>query len=79
MTFHHWMHIDDFLRTEDFAVKAGDAMLAELNDGQKLDACQPGYSGVQRCFGHMDDIGRANDVANATAGASRQVYGFNHD
>jgi len=79
------MHVDDFFRAENFAIEAGDAMLAEFDDWQQLCLGESCYFGVdwgfryKRYLGHVDDIGRADDVADAATGAAGQIDGFYHE
>src|SRR5262249_2385855 len=65
---HRRMHVDDLLGAEDLAAEAGDAVLAEADDGEELRRIEAGQRDRVARRLHVDDIGRAHDVADAAAG-----------
>jgi hypothetical protein len=54
------MHVDDLLRTKNLAAEAGNAVLAEFDDGEQLDLSQTLDFGCDRCGFHVNDIGWAD-------------------
>jgi len=65
-------------RTENLAAEAGDAVLAEFDDRQ-----EPGLAQARDLNGdglrlHVDHIGRADHVADATAGAFVELDALDH-
>jgi hypothetical protein len=72
------MHIDDVLRAENLATEASDAVLAKLDDRQKPGLAEPLDLGCDRLRLHMDDISRADDVANAATCTFFQFDIFDH-
>ena len=75
---HRRMHVDDVLRAEDFAAEAGDAVLAELDDRQELGLPQARNLAHHRLRLHVDDVGRADHVADAATGAFLDFDVFDH-
>jgi len=74
------MHVDDLLRAIDFAVEAGDAVLAKFDDGE-LECRFQTVNGARRSRLrrlHMDDIGGTHDVANPATGAPLKRDTFDH-
>jgi hypothetical protein len=72
------MNVDDLFRTEDLAVETGDAVLAKLDHGREIAKPKAGDSvGFGRGF-HVDDIGRADDVANPAPGTFLHFNLFDH-
>jgi hypothetical protein len=72
------MHIDDGLRAEDFAAKASDAMLAKFDHRKQPDLGKTCDLDRNRCGFHMDDVRRANSIANAATGALFDINFFDH-
>jgi hypothetical protein len=72
------MDVHNVLRTENLAGEAGDAVLPEPDDGQHLGLCEPGDLLRHRHWLHMDDICRADHVADATTRALFKLDTFDH-
>jgi hypothetical protein len=72
------MHVDDLLGAENLAAEAGDAVLAEADGGQLLRGVEPGQGDRVWRRLHVDDVRRAHDVADAAAGAFRNVDVLDH-
>src|SRR5262249_17658371 len=75
---HRRMHVDDLLGAEDLAAEAGDAVLAEADDGKKLGRVEAGQRGHARRRLHVDHVSRADDITDAAAGAFRNVDVLDH-
>jgi hypothetical protein len=73
------MDVDDFFRTENLAVEARDAVLAVHDDWQKFSLNEPVDFARDWSFGHVDDIGWADEVTNTATRAPVEIDGFNHD
>jgi hypothetical protein len=73
------MHIDDLLGTEDFAAEAGDTVLAVFDDRKLKGRVQAGNDTCGRRGLHVDDIGGADNVADAAAGTFIEFDAFNHE
>jgi hypothetical protein len=72
------MHVDDLLRAEYLAAEAGDAVLAEFDDWQQLRLAEARNLSRDRLHFHVDHIGRADQVADAAAGAFFKLDAFDH-
>jgi hypothetical protein len=72
------MHIDDLLRAEDFAAETGDAVLAEPDHRPKPALAQSGDFGGNRNRFHVNDVGGADCVTDAAAGAALDVDALDH-
>ncbi len=75
---HRRMHVHDPLRAEDLAAEAGDAMLPEPDDGKQPGVLQPRDLGGSRDRLHVNDVGRADGVADPAARAAREVDALDH-
>src|ERR1051326_5042375 len=72
------MHVDDLLGAEDLAAEAGDAVLTEADDGEEPSGVEAGQGDRVARRLHVDDVGRAHDIADAAAGAFRDVDVLDH-
>src|SRR5262249_20521553 len=72
------MHVHNPLRAENFAAEAGDAVLAKLDHGHQRDASQARDVSRNRGRLHVDHVGRTDRIADATAGAARDVDVLDH-
>jgi hypothetical protein len=54
------MHVDDLLRTKNLAAEAGNAVLAEFDDGEQLELSQACNFAGDRYRFHVNDIGWAD-------------------
>src|SRR4029453_10412033 len=72
------MHVHDLLRAEYLAAEAGDAVLAVLDHGQQLDPRQSLDLHRDRNRLHVDDVRRADGVADAAARAPLELDVLDH-
>jgi hypothetical protein len=72
------MYIDDVFRAKNLATKAGNTVLAELDDWQQLGLAQSWNLSRDRLRLHVDDVGRADHVADAATGAFFDFNAFDH-
>jgi hypothetical protein len=54
------MHVDDLLWTKNLAAEAGNAVLAEFDDGKQLELSKACDFACDRCGFHVNDIGWAD-------------------
>jgi hypothetical protein len=72
------MNVDDLLRTENFAAETGDAVLAKFDNwALELEAQSRDPLRMMRRL-HVNDIGRADGVANAASRAKFKLDIFDH-
>jgi hypothetical protein len=72
------VHVDDLLRTKNFTAEASDAVLAEFYDREAERRVQTRDDARCRHGFHVNDIGRADDVAYPAAGAFIDLNTFDH-
>jgi hypothetical protein len=72
------VHVDDLLRTKNFTAEASDAVLAEFYDGETERRVQSQDDARRRRWLHVNDIGRADDVAYPAASAFIDLNAFDH-
>ena len=72
------MNVDDVFGTVNFAVEAGYAVFAKFYDRKQPMLREPSYGGRRWHLGHVDDVGRANDVTNSATSTALQVNAFDH-
>jgi hypothetical protein len=72
------MHVDDLLWAKNLAAEAGNAVLAEFDDWKQLDLPQTFDLAGDRCGLHVYDVGWADEIANAAAGALLDFDIFDH-
>jgi hypothetical protein len=72
------MHVHDLLGTENLATEAGNAVLPKSNHRQKLRFNETVDAGLYRSWLHVDDVGRADIVANAATRALLKLDVFDH-
>ena len=72
------MDVNDVFGTVYFTVEAGYAVFAKFDDRKEPMLREPSYGGGRWHLGHVDDVGRANDVTNSATSTALQLNAFDH-
>ena len=72
------MNVDDFLRAEQLAIKTGNAVFAELDHREQLALLESGDAGDDDCRLHIDDIRRADGIADPATRALGKIDRLDH-
>jgi hypothetical protein len=72
------MYVDNLFGTKDLATETGNAVLAKFYDRQGFPLVQTRHAGRHQDLGHVNDVGGADEIADATACTAIKVDVFDH-
>lgn len=72
------MDVNDVFGTINFAVEAGYAVFTKFDHRKEPVLYEAGYGSRRRHLGHVDDVCRANDIANSATSTALKINAFDH-